>query len=237
MKRIDEFLDHIYTESNLDLNEKKEMKEEMKSHLLDYIKEATENGLTEEQAIIEALEHFGKQNDIFDQVPTKTQRKKWNYWMITSVLVLCGLILSNAILFVNEQFKLSERTVFTNILWSELYQNAQLNHESIKYKVLEAKNKRTINDVLIKKGSGESAPIILKTIGSEGFPQFDSWIIKTETKQLTTSHPNSNEVYSITYSYNNLNYPTIIVLNILFILIFSGLFIIGIRIRNKKVNP
>lgn len=62
MKQIDEFVDSIY--ANVDGDEAKELKEEMRGHLVETVAELKANGKTEQEAIDIAISRFGDQNQI-----------------------------------------------------------------------------------------------------------------------------------------------------------------------------
>ncbi|TMV42900.1 hypothetical protein FE783_36810 [Paenibacillus mesophilus] len=57
MKRIDEYVSSVY--AHVDGNEAKELKEEMRVHLLEAVEELKEEGKSEEEAVSIALERFG----------------------------------------------------------------------------------------------------------------------------------------------------------------------------------
>lgn len=64
MSRIDNFLNSIYKNLEGEEQEKKELKEEMRVHLIEKVNEYQQNGKTEEEAIILAIEEFGDKNTI-----------------------------------------------------------------------------------------------------------------------------------------------------------------------------
>lgn len=57
MKKIDEYVNSVYT--HVDGNEVKELKEEMRTHLLEAVHELKAEGKSEKEAINIAIEHFG----------------------------------------------------------------------------------------------------------------------------------------------------------------------------------
>lgn len=62
MKQIDEFVNSIY--ANVSGKEAKEMKEEMRTHLIETVEELKEEGKSEQEAISIAINRFGDKNQI-----------------------------------------------------------------------------------------------------------------------------------------------------------------------------
>ncbi|WP_391122549.1 permease prefix domain 1-containing protein [Psychrobacillus sp. L3] len=60
MKKIDEYVNSVYTQ--VDRNEAKELKEEMRTHLLEAVEELKAQGISEEEAVSIALKNFGDEH-------------------------------------------------------------------------------------------------------------------------------------------------------------------------------
>ncbi|MEH6930357.1 permease prefix domain 1-containing protein [Priestia megaterium] len=64
MKKIEEFVDSMYLNVDGDKQEIKELKAEMKNHLFESVQELKEEGKTEQQAIIIAIQRFGEEKEM-----------------------------------------------------------------------------------------------------------------------------------------------------------------------------
>jgi hypothetical protein len=233
MKRIDKFLDDLYRDSDLNPAEVEEMKEEMRTHLLDYINEAKENGLSEDQAVIEALQHFGGESEIFEDVIKVSKKKSWGKWFVVSMILLCASILAVGSVWGVEQFKKQERQAFYNGIVGALYMNDQLSMESIEKEVNRAIQEGEVKDVVITKGTNASSPVLYQTIDTEGFPADDSYLIETKVDRVPAVHPNSENSYLVAYSYNVIRFePVLQLAAILFIGFLITLIVSLVRRRS-----
>lgn len=61
MKRINKFVDSIYKSVQGDKIEINEMKEEMKTHLIESVEELKAEGKTKDEAILLAINKFGEE--------------------------------------------------------------------------------------------------------------------------------------------------------------------------------
>lgn len=100
MKRIDAFVDRVYRNVEGNPNEVQELKDEMKNHLYELVKEEMEQGKTENEAILCALERFGDEEDTAEVVVQLFTRKKifakrWLQFSFT--VMLLGALLFGAI--------------------------------------------------------------------------------------------------------------------------------------------
>jgi hypothetical protein len=106
VERIEKFLNDIY--SNMDdmsANEIEEMKEEMRIHLMDYIMEAKSRGLSEDLAIDEALEHFGSESDLRQEINEMTPQQVKNRMTSRKIkLTVSVLMIAIISFFVYTQF-------------------------------------------------------------------------------------------------------------------------------------
>jgi cytochrome c-type biogenesis protein CcmH/NrfF len=99
MKQIDEFVNSIY--ADFSGKEAKEMKEEMRSHLLEAVEELKEEGYSEEEAASIALERFGDERQMTRGLLTMfKQQKTFAKWVfrVSLVFLVMGLIVSSALL-------------------------------------------------------------------------------------------------------------------------------------------
>lgn len=64
MDRIDRYLDSIYRGASDSSKEAEDLKQEMRSHLIQTVKELQENGVTEEESVRIAIERFGEEFQI-----------------------------------------------------------------------------------------------------------------------------------------------------------------------------
>lgn len=101
MKRVEAFVNRVYKNVEGDLEEVQELKDEMKNHLYELVKEAMEQGKTEDEAILLALERFGDEADtteVIVQLFTKKKifAKKWLQFSFT-VLLLSALLFSGIV--------------------------------------------------------------------------------------------------------------------------------------------
>lgn len=233
MQRINQFLDELYKESSLSPREIEEMKEEMKTHLLEHIEEAKRRGMKEEEAVSEALEQFGGETDIFEESSEKTKRKMRDKWFITSLLFLCLSLLLVGLVWGVEQVKEQQRLSFYNSIEGILYIEEKTNVEALENDVKRSIEKGIIKNVVITKGTHSSSPIIFKTIGTEGFPQDDSYLIETKEERIPTIHPNREDTYVIISSFNVIRFDSVI--QFATILFISSLIMYIYRfVKNKR---
>lgn len=95
MKQIDEFVNSIY--AHVSGKEAKELKQEMRSHLVETVEELKAEGKSEKEAISIALERFGDEKQLTRGLLTMFQsQKKFAKWLLRSAIVflLIGLVVS-----------------------------------------------------------------------------------------------------------------------------------------------
>ncbi|MTK10954.1 MAG: hypothetical protein F8N39_02270 [Clostridiaceae bacterium] len=68
MDRIDRYLDSIYRGASDSSKEAEDLKQEMRSHLIQTVKELQENGVTEEESVRIAIERFGEEFQIRNEL-------------------------------------------------------------------------------------------------------------------------------------------------------------------------
>jgi len=220
MNRIEAFLNKFDRDLNMNPDEIKEMKEEMRSHLLDYVKEAQLRGLTEQQAITEALEHFGDESQIQKDFNVSFPKKLKKFWLVVSLVLLLGAVLVQILYFSALKFNESQRdgylrSVENNLLYSQPLDEAQLEKE-----LKEAINNHVFKDFVIEDRITQE--YIFKTIGSEGFPQDDSFSIETVFENRTVSA--GNKVYYFSYTYNTFKWFLMFLISIALLLGYWFLF-------------
>ncbi|WP_371018969.1 permease prefix domain 1-containing protein [Pseudalkalibacillus sp. JSM 102089] len=95
MKQIDEFVNSIY--ENVSGKEAKELKQEMRSHIVEAVEELKLEGKSEQEAISIALERFGDEKQITKGLLTIFQyQNKFAKWLMRSAIaiLLIGLVVS-----------------------------------------------------------------------------------------------------------------------------------------------
>ncbi|MGG4398546.1 permease prefix domain 1-containing protein [Paenibacillus amylolyticus] len=235
MKKIETFLDNLYRDSGLSKQELHEMREEMRTHLVDYIQDGRAKGLSEEQATIDAFEQFGGNQDIFyDNPEIKSKRRKWNvYWKI-SLFCFGFVILLLLTIWGGQQFYANERASFYNALWAELYRSETPDVAKIKSITENEIERGYIKDTVITEKGGSKSNQIFKTIDHEGFPQYDNWLIHTKVELKYTAHPNSTNVYEVQFSHNVVRYSMVVIISLLMSSFSIFFFIMGwMRYRKK----
>lgn len=68
MDRIDKYLNSIYRDINASSKETEDLKQEMKDHLIQTVRELQKNGITEEESIRIAIERFGEEFQIRNEL-------------------------------------------------------------------------------------------------------------------------------------------------------------------------
>lgn len=237
MKKIDKFLNDLYRNSALNSTEVEEMKEEMRTHLHDYIDEAKRNGLSENQAITEALQHFGRESEIFEEyVDVRKKNKLRGKWFTLSMILLFSSILLISLVYGIEQLNKQDRQIFYNGISGALYINEQPSLDSIEKEVNQAVEDGIIKDVVITKGTQSSSPVLYKTIGTEGFPQDDSFLFETQEERIPVIHTNREDTYLVVYSFNVIRFEPVIQLSIFLFIGFLLTFIFWFLKREVKIN-
>ncbi|WP_051556687.1 permease prefix domain 1-containing protein [Alkalihalobacterium bogoriense] len=95
MKQIDKYVNSIYKDVAGDEQEIEDLKQEMRSHLVEAVEELKAKGKTEEEAIRIAIENFGGKNQIVKGLSEffKVQKKFTNYVLaFTLIFFVFGII-------------------------------------------------------------------------------------------------------------------------------------------------
>jgi len=107
MDRIDKYLNSIYRDINASSKETEDLKQEMKDHLVQTVKELQQNGITEEESIRIAIERFGEVFQIRNELNHVLRFQKL-FAQKTRILSLILLAVSVTLLvtafFVNQSF-------------------------------------------------------------------------------------------------------------------------------------
>ncbi|WP_070119315.1 permease prefix domain 1-containing protein [Bacillus marinisedimentorum] len=90
MKQIDKYVNSIYKDVAGDKQEIEDLRQEMRSHLLEAVEELKAKGKTEEEAIRIAIENFGGKNQIVKGLAEffKVQKKFTNYVLSFALIFL-----------------------------------------------------------------------------------------------------------------------------------------------------
>ncbi|OIK12623.1 permease prefix domain 1-containing protein [Bacillus sp. MUM 13] len=90
MKQIDKYVNSIYKDVAGDKRDIEDLKQEMRSHLLEAVEDLTNKGKTEEEAIRIAIENFGGKNQIVKGLSEffKVQKKFTNYVLSFALIFL-----------------------------------------------------------------------------------------------------------------------------------------------------
>ena len=95
MKKIDQFVNSLY--AHLSGKEAKELKQEMRSHLLETVEDLKAEGKSEQEAVSIALDRFGDEKQITRGLLTTFQSQKiFAKWLLRSAVIfmLIGLVVS-----------------------------------------------------------------------------------------------------------------------------------------------
>ncbi|MFS1511548.1 permease prefix domain 1-containing protein [Chengkuizengella sp. SCS-71B] len=135
MKQIDQYINSIYKETNGNKQETKELKEEMKSHLIEAVHELKEEGHTEQKAINIAIERFGEEHEVSSMILKLTQvKKKFEKKIMLSAIsiVLLGTVLSVFFLLMDWNNAV-ERQNFANDVFEKLGTQSEISEETEQY--------------------------------------------------------------------------------------------------------
>ena len=107
MNRVNEYLDSIFRDAYNRNPQIKELKKEMKTHLLETINELRLEGKTEEEATAISIERFGEPSimtkDIIGRSRTRIHITKWLFGVAMSCLV-AGLLVGTGVFLKGQQY-------------------------------------------------------------------------------------------------------------------------------------
>lgn len=198
MDRIETYLNKLDIDLNMNSEEIKEMKEEMRSHLLEIVKEAQQRGLSEVQAVSEALEHFGDEQLIRKDINYSFPKKRKSFLIIISlILLLCALVvqITTFSLFKFHQY---ERDSLLRSTENNLLSTPKVNQTQLEREISESISSGVIKDIIIQEHLSRNN--LYTTIDSEGFGQDDSFWIETVVEDRIVD--GGDKMYRIQYSYN-----------------------------------
>lgn len=118
MKKIDEYINSIFKDVKGN-KEVKELKDEMKSHMIESVNELKSEGKSEQESIQIAIERFGDAKKITQGLLNlfQVQRKfVKSLFRIALISLLIGLITLGGLSFVNQQYKRNQGMIIASIL-------------------------------------------------------------------------------------------------------------------------
>ncbi|NDI35731.1 permease prefix domain 1-containing protein [Chengkuizengella sediminis] len=152
MKQIDQYINSIYKETNGNKQETKELKEEMKSHLIEAVHELKEEGHTEQEAINIAIERFGEEREVSSIIlKLTTAKKKLENKIIKSavVILLLGTVLS-VIFLLMDWNNTTERQNFANQIFKKLGTNSEISEEAEQFITTFVKSNASIYEMSVE---------------------------------------------------------------------------------------
>ncbi|WP_186673927.1 permease prefix domain 1-containing protein [Sporosarcina sp. BP05] len=200
MKQIEQFVNSIY--AHLSGKEAKELKQEMRSHLLETVEELKAEGKSEQEAVSIALDRFGDEKQITRGLLTMFQsQKKFAKWLLRSAVIflLVGLVVSVS-LFMRDKTYSETLDLMDNLVQSyqtkgeftsedelalqDMVERNSKWFDNISYfafiKDSEVDGKKTSEKLFTqgKKGNGESGTLSQGIIGIDN----DNWYVEWEYK-------------------------------------------------------
>lgn len=200
MKQIEQFVNSIY--AHLSGKEAKELKQEMRSHLLETVEELKAEGKSEQEAISIALDRFGDEKQITRGLLTMFQsQKKFAKWLLRSAVIflLVGLVVSVS-LFMRDKTYSETLDLMDNLVQSyqtkgeftsedelalqDMVERNSKWFDNISYfafiKDSEVDGKKTSEKLFTqgKEGNGESGMLSQGSVGNDN----DIWYVEWEYK-------------------------------------------------------
>ncbi|MDP5275229.1 permease prefix domain 1-containing protein [Chengkuizengella axinellae] len=132
MKQIDQYINSIYKETSGNNQDTKELKEEMRSHLIEAVHELKEEGYAEQEAINIAIERFGGEQEVSSIILKLTKvKKKFEKKIILSAvaILLLGTVLSVVFLLM-DWHNTTERQEFANSVLGKLGAEQEISEET-----------------------------------------------------------------------------------------------------------
>jgi hypothetical protein len=232
MERIQSFLNKLNMDFNMSPKEVNETKEEIRNHLLEFVQEARQRGLSEEQAVSEALEQFGDEQQIKKEFNSSLPKQKKSTLLKISLLFLIAAVIVQIVNFSIMEFHEYERESFLRstennlLLTTPLGSYTKQMESEISMAILEG----VIKDIAIQEHLSQE--YIFRSIDNEGFGQDDSSWIDTVVKERVIN--GGDKTFQIQYSYN-------ILINTIFasLVLLSGYWIVfaywfNLSFRDKK---
>ncbi|WP_186672912.1 permease prefix domain 1-containing protein [Sporosarcina sp. BP05] len=201
MKQIDQFVNSIY--AHLSGKEAKELKQEMRSHLLETVEELKAEGKSEQEAVSIALDRFGDEKQIAIGLLTMFQsQKKFAKRLLRSAMIflLVGLVVSVTLFMGDKKYSetldmmdnvtqsFQTKVEFTSeakLALEEMIERNSKWFENISYfallKVSEVDGKSTVEKVFThgQENTGESGMMRVDYNGNVGTEWRAEWQYKT----------------------------------------------------------
>ncbi|CUP57898.1 Uncharacterised protein [Turicibacter sanguinis] len=118
MKRINNFVDSVYTHVNGSKKEIDELKEEMQSHLIESVHELQKEGKSEDEAIDIAIKRFGERNELKEVLTQVFQKQKvFAKWVLALgiIVLLLGSLIFGSVWTYSEQNARENSDISTEI--------------------------------------------------------------------------------------------------------------------------
>lgn len=127
MDNIDKYINSIYKGINNYSKEIEDLKQEMKIHLIETVKELQENGVNEDESIKIAIKRFGGELQIRSELNHVVKFQK--VFAKNILMVSLVLLVISAILFITSHFASQDSLKKYNIMWSQ-YETLENKFES-----------------------------------------------------------------------------------------------------------
>jgi len=182
MEKINLYINSLYKHMDESSNEVKELKQEMKNHLLQAVNELKAEGKSEEESIEIAINRFGKRNQVENELSEvfKVQRRfATNIFIISLVSFLLAIVCFIGYKVIGNNFSLKvPESLQTNVEYKikngEVISNEEVNKLLTKYK-------KQFRYVALYKENNYSSPDII-------YPSsFSSKEVQSDNSTLTTS--------------------------------------------------
>lgn len=125
MKQIDEYIESLYRNAR-NTREVKDLKEEMRVHLLDSVEELQEQGYSEEESIRIAIERFGEANKMIKELTElNVIRRTIAKWLFRIALIMgiAGVLVLFSYRLWNENFSYNLRHSVTDQISQQILQH------------------------------------------------------------------------------------------------------------------
>ncbi|WP_438318079.1 permease prefix domain 1-containing protein [Sporosarcina sp. FA9] len=234
MKKIDRFVNAVY--AHLNGHEVKELKQEMRSHLLETVEELKKNGKSEEEAISLALDRFGDEKQVTKGLLTIFQyQNNFVKWLLRSAVIflLIGLIVSVS-LFIRDNTYNDTSNLMDNLVQSYQTESEFTSEDELSLQDMIERNSKWFDNIsyfaFIKSSvvDGKKTSEKLFTQGKEG--NGESGLIRQGNNGI------DNDNWYVEYEYKTYNYLKYEFLYYIFFAISGVLFILWgvVRLNNRN---
>jgi cytochrome c-type biogenesis protein CcmH/NrfF len=243
MKQIDEFVNSIY--ADVSGKEAKEMKEEMRSHLVESVEELKAEGKSEQEAISFAISRFGDEKQITKglfgifKAQNKVVKNLFRVALICLVIglgILIGLIVRDKTIDIEvTTINSTARTIIDNLGDTE---PSKAEREQIISTLQEVTNGKLENYILFKKPEGSPEQIEEKDY-PEVYSKMEQMVKFGETHKWKMRLENRNWHSEIGFK-ENTSYGTLYAIPIGLLIVFAILaltaFVLKIKSYRKILN-